>query len=372
MTNKMFGAQLDRDIKAAEIKMIAATEPSATGRLKVIYEYVKKNIVWNGYNSRYAPDGLRTVLDSRKGTSGEMNLLLVNLLRSNGIETYPVLVAERDFGKIDTTYPFIDRFNKTVAFAIADGKQYLLDATQENCPAGLTPYPILNTTGFLVDKNKHNLIRIQPGNKSYKNEIIVNGEMDTKGVMTAEATVKSYEYARQLRLDEVKKDRRKFVHENFEEPYEGISIDSFKVSPPLHDSLAFEQSVRYHQQINESGGLYFINPNLFTGLEKNPFVSSIRFTNVNFGFPYYTIAHQTFRLPAGAKVELPEDKTIRSADNKIEAFRQVKFENGELKVVVRFIQNITLVPPDSYPALKNHYKQMIDMLSEPILVKLGK
>ncbi len=92
-----------------------------------------------------------------------MNLLLVNLLKTVGIECYPVLAAERDFGRIDTTYPFLDRFNKTIAFAIADNKQFLLDASQENCPAGLTHYPLLNTTGFLVDKKIFNLIRINHG-----------------------------------------------------------------------------------------------------------------------------------------------------------------------------------------------------------------
>ena len=371
MTDKTFGSQLDKDIKASEINMIAATASSATGRLKVIYEYVKKNIAWNGYNGRYVPNGLRSVLDNKKGSAGEMNLLLVNLLRSNGIETYPVLVAERDFGKVDTTYPFVERFNKTVALAIADGTQYLLDATQENCPAGLTPYPFLNTTGFLVDKNKYNLIKIMPGNRSYKNEIIINGVMDIKGMISAEANVKSYEYARQLRLDEVKIDRKKFVNENFEKPYEGVTIDSFLVSLPQHDSLPFEQVIRYNQQLNESGGFIFINTNLFTGLSKNPFVSSTRFTNVNFGFPYNVTVRQTIKLPAGAKIDLPEDKVIRSTDNKIEALKQVKFENGELKVVLKFVQNITLVVPELYPALKGLYKQMVDMLNEPILVKLG-
>ena len=120
--------------------------------MKIIYEYVKKNIAWNGYDGKYAPDGLKAVWERKKGSAGEINLLLVNLLKSAGIEAYPVLAAERDFGKVDTTYPFIDRFNKTIAFAIADGKQYLLDATQENCPPGLTPYSLLNTLVFLLIK----------------------------------------------------------------------------------------------------------------------------------------------------------------------------------------------------------------------------
>src|SRR5688572_22424374 len=158
MTDKSFGSQLDKDLKIEEVKNIVAGEPTAVGKMQAIYGYVKKNIAWNGIESKGSRDGLKAVVDRKKGSSGEMNLLLVNLLTFAGIEAYPVLAAERDYVKVDTTYPYIERFNKTVAFAIADGKQYVLDASQNNCPAGLTPYPLLGTTAFLVDKKKFKLI----------------------------------------------------------------------------------------------------------------------------------------------------------------------------------------------------------------------
>jgi len=372
MTEKYFGAQLDKDLKIDEIKTLAANETTATGKLISIYEYIKKNITWNGIESKYAGDGLKAVWDRKKGTSGEINLLLVNLLNSSGIETYPVLAAERDFGKVDTTYPYVDRFNKTIALAFADGKQYVLDASQQNSPVGLTPFTLLGTTAFLIDKKKSNLIRIAPGNKFYKNVITINGVIDTKGILSAEAKVQSYDYARQLRLDAIKSDRKKFISENFEGPYDGLTIDSFMVIPPQNDSLPFEQFVNFKQQLNESGGFTFINPNFFTGLEKNPFISSIRFTNVNFGFPYNIVIEETFKLPAGTRIDVPADKTIRSDDKSIEAFKQVRFENGELKVLMRFVQTTTLIRADNYPAIKELYKKMVDMLNEPLILKLPK
>jgi len=370
MTEKYFGSQLDKDLKIEEIKAIALLENSQQGKLRSIYEFVKKRIEWNGFNDKYAPDGLRAVWERKKGTSGEINLLLVNLLNSVGIETYPVLAAERDYGKVDTTYPFLDRFNKVIAFAVADNKQYVLDATQENCPAGLTPYSLLNTTGFLVDKKKFNLIKIAPGTRTYKNVITIAGTMDAKGLITAEANVKSYDYARQLRLDAVKDNRKKFVNDNFEKPYERMTIDSFLIVPPESDSIPLEQIIRYKQQLNESGGFMFFNTNLFTGIEKNPFLSSIRFTNVNFGFPYNIFVEEKIKLPAGIKIDLPEARLIESDDKKIQASRQVFREGDELKILVRFIQTTTLVTADGYPAIKEFYKKMTDMLNEPIVIKM--
>ncbi len=370
MSEKYFGSQLDKDLKIDEIKAITLLENSQQGKLRRIYEYVKKNIAWNGFDDKYARDGLRAVWERKKGTSSEINLLLVNLLNSAGIETYPVLAAERDYGKVDTTYPFLDRFNKVIALAVADNKQFVLDATQENCPAGLTPYSLLNTTGFLVDKKKFNLIKIAPGNRTYKNVITIAGTMDAKGLITAEANVKSYDYARQLRLDAVKDNRKKFVNDNFEKPYEGMTIDSFLIVPPENDSIPLEQIVRYKQQLNESGGFMFLNTNLFTGIEKNPFLSAIRFTNVNFGFPYNIFVEEKIKLPAGIKIDMPEDKLIMSDDKKIQVSRQVIREGDELKVLVRFVQTTTLVKADEYLAVKEFYKKMTDMLNDPIVIKM--
>ena len=370
MGDKQFGAQLDKDLKIEEIKRLILPESSQQDNVRIIYEFVKKNITWNGYDGKFAPDGLKAVWERKKGSAGEINLLLTNLLSAAHIEAYPVLVAERDFGKIDTTYPFIERFNKTVAFAIADGKQYILDATQENCPTGLTPFPLLGTKAFLVDKKIFNIIKISPGGSYYKNVVTIKGNMDIKGLISAEANVKSYEYARQIRLDEVKRDRRRFINENFEKPYEGLGVDSFLVLLPESDSIPLEQIVQYKQQLNESGGFIFFNANLFTGLEKNPFSSSVRFTNVNFGFPYNVLVEEKIKLPEGVKIDLPEDKILVSNDNTIQAVRQVSFEGGELKIVIRFVQTTTLVTTNGYNAMKEFYKQMTDMLNEPIVLKL--
>jgi hypothetical protein len=371
MTDKNYGSQLDKDLKIDALQALIANEPTATAKLRVVYDYIKKHIAWNGIDTWFSRDPLKTVWDRKNGTSGEMNLLLVNLLKSAGIETYPVLAAERHYGKIDTTYPFIERFNKTVAFALADGRQYILDASQENCPVGLTPFPLLGTTAFLVDKKKFNLLRIAPGSKYYKKIVTISGELDTNGVLSAETNVQSYDYAMQFVLDEIKSDKRKFIADVFEKPYDGISIDSFQVIPPEFDSLPVSQYVRFKQQLNQTGGFVLLNPNLFARMEKSPFISSIRFTNVNFGYPYNITVQETFKVPPGTKIDLPEDKALRSTDKTIEAFKQVRFENNEIKVIMRFIQTTTLVPAENYPAIRDFYKKMIDMFNEPILVKLA-
>jgi hypothetical protein len=142
------------------------------------------------------------------------------------------------------------------------------------------------------------------------------------------------------------------------------------VIAPEKDSIPFEQTIRYKQLLSESGGFIFLNSNLFTGLEKNPFISSIRFTNVNFGYPYDIFLEESFKLPPGTKVDLPADKNLLSDNNKIQVVKQVKFEKDELKIFIHFIQTTTLVKADNYIALKEFYKKMVDILNEPIVLNL--
>lgn len=371
MTDKNFGGQLDKDVKADELKLQVMSKVSATEKLKVVYNYVRDNIAWDGYYGKYSASGVKNVWEKKKGDAGEINLLLIDLLKSFDIESYPLLVAERDFGKIDSTYPFLDRFNKTVALALADGKEFILDATQKNTPAGLTPYPLLNTIAFKVDKKNFALLRIGSGSRVYKSIISVNASLDNKGNLSGKAVLTAFDYAREQWTGALKENKKKFFADNFEKPYEAMAVDSFYALNMENDSLPLSAGINFHQQLNESGGFVFINYNLFTGMAKNPFVSSIRFTNVNFGFPSNIIMEANIRLPAGSKTdELPKDQLLENEDRTIRITREIKLENGQLNVRISFIRNTTLVPADNYIGLKEFYKKMADMLNEPVVLKL--
>jgi len=372
MTGKDFGGQIDKSIKADELQPMVQTQSSAAGKLKVIYNYVRDNISWNGYDSKYAVDGVKTSWEKKRGTAGEINLLLINLLKSNDVEVYPLLVAERDFGKIDSTYPFLERFNKVVAFAKADGQQFILDATQKNTPAGLTPYSLLNTMAFLVDKKNFNLLRIGSGNKTYKNRILINADLNPKGQLQGNAMVQSFDYARQLRVESIRENLKEFVSEIFEKPYDNISIDSFYINNLDAESMVLEQGIRFSQQLNESGGFVFINYNLFTGMEKNPFTSSIRFTNVNFGYPHEVLLDAQIKLPANSKTDdLPRDQVLENNSKTIRLSREIKVENGQINIKLSYSRNTTLVFAENYKELKDFYKKMMDLLNEPVVVKIG-
>ena len=55
MTEKTYGSQLDKDLKIEGVKLLTSTETTDLGKLKAIYEYVNKNIGWNGMKADLLP-----------------------------------------------------------------------------------------------------------------------------------------------------------------------------------------------------------------------------------------------------------------------------------------------------------------------------
>ena len=100
-------------------------------KMKSVFNYVRNNMVWNNMYSMYTTRGVKDAWQTKSGNSGEINLLLINLLKKAGLETYPMLVSERFDGKVDKSYPFMDQFNSVFACVIISNKKYYLDATDK-------------------------------------------------------------------------------------------------------------------------------------------------------------------------------------------------------------------------------------------------
>jgi len=355
-----------------DLKLSVESKMTLLEKIKTIYDYVKNNFQWNDINSKFVSDGLKKAWDARSGTSGEINLILINLLQSFNIESYPLLVAERDFGRVDPDFPLIDRFNKTVAYLEVDGKKYILDATQTFCPFGLIPYPLLNTYALIISKKNDKLIKLASTDEVYKNNVLVQMDLAANGKLNGEATIRSDSYAKEFYTSKIKNNEKKYITEYIEESHEGLKAIEFSYSN-IDTSSTLIQSIKFTNQLNENGGFLLLPYNIFTGLSKNPFKSNERFTNINFGYPYLVSVVELIKLPDGCKTDdLPADKILKTPDNDISISRQMMRTENVLQIKLNFQQKLTLVSYDDYPTIKEFYKRMIEMLNEPVVVKLGK
>lgn len=354
-----------------EVKLNLALKTTNTEKTRYLYNWVRDHFSWNGSDSKYATSGLKKVWESRSGTSGELNLLLVNLLQQAGVEAYPLLVAERDYGKVDTLYPFLDRFNKTDAIAWADGKKWIMDVTQKNDPFGLTPYNILNTFAFQVHNKNYRLFRISTSGERYSEQIRISGKLNTTGMLTGQAQIISQQYARADKMGAIRKDREKYIRETLVTPYEGVQADSLNISGTGSSDDSLTEELHFRRETSPEGGFILFNWNLFTGLSQNPFKSENRFTNVNFGYPFDISLEATIQLPPGARIDdLPKEKTLEKGSGEMQVTRSFRVAGDQLTVSMHFIQNETLYQSNTYQGLRQFYIKMTELLNEPVAIRL--
>ncbi|HSU28483.1 MAG TPA: DUF3857 domain-containing protein [Chitinophagaceae bacterium] len=373
-SNKELGGTTKTNLSIpAELKTMVEGEVKNREKIRLLFNYVRDNFIWNHINSKSVTAGLKKVWENKTGTSGEINLLLVCLLQSFKLDAWPLLAAERDYGKVFPEYPLIDRFNTTVAYVNDNGTVYILDATLKHLPFGLVPYPLLNTYALLLDSKSDAPVLIQNKSADFRNSAIVKMTIGPEGNINGNAEIKSEYYAKEFFINAIKRDEKKYIGEYITAGREGFITESFSYDYPGPDTGSLQEHVKFSSPIDKSGGFLIFNYNVFTGLTRNLFVSDVRFTNVNFGYPQFISCRQFIDLPAGSSMEkLPPDTAIFSPAKDISISRAISVNGNQLEILMQFRQTVTLVLNSDYPTLKGFYKKMVDMLNEPVVIKIGK
>jgi Domain of Unknown Function with PDB structure (DUF3857)/Transglutaminase-like superfamily len=371
LNEESFGDQLKKNILknlplATELKNLTTDK----AKIQAVYSYVKKTVTWNGKNSIWCRDGVKAALEKNMGNSAEINLLVINLLRDAGITAYPILVSTRPNGKINTLYPFIYQFDNVYIYTEANGKAFILDATNPYNPDFMVPWDVQFTDGFLVDIKNGQFISLSDTKHRFKINTFLQAEIDEQGMMKGSANVLAYEYAKNQRLSTLNKGKEKYVTDYFKEPHPDFKIDSVALKNEKVDSLPLENMVTFQTQLNNSAEYYFVTPNLFTELEKNEFISDQRFTDIEFGYVQYYNIFGTIRFPNSMEPEeLPKNIKMILPDTSI--IMQRFMEKNENSISFRITLEIKRPTyyAEEYPDFKAFYSVLFDKLNEQIVFK---
>jgi hypothetical protein len=372
-TEPAFYGQLKKNLPGTDdfIKSVKQ-DSSELSKMKKVYAYVRNNITWNNINSKYSPDGIKQAWEKKTGTSGDVNLILLNLLRQAGLDATPMLVSERYNGKVHRELTMIDQFNTVYACVTINNKQYYLDATDKYNSCTLTPYEILNTTAFIVNHKRGNLIDIIDTTALYTERIGIDATVNADGTLKATFIANSFDYARDYRL---KNFRTRSISEN-EKLFSGnipdLNFSDFKTENADSDLNLLTTKGGFSLPLNHSNPYYFLTANLLTGLSDNPFISDNRFSNINFG--YKQIIQLTFHVAIDKNFAidaLPKSVKLTDPDGDI-SFTRLVFadkEQNDMRVISTFETKQNLYPVSQYDIIKNFYKKLFEMLNEQIVLK---
>lgn len=352
------------------VEQLIANVSSPEEKIIAITNYVKANVAWDGMQRRSISDPLRKVLDNKKGSSAEINLLLASMLEKANIKVSPVLLSTRDHGLLREATPALGQFNYVICLAEYGDKSILLDATEKLLPIGMLPERCLNGKGFVVGKEGFKWVPL-------------NAPMKTRSTTSAELTLTESDNLKgKLKVDcngyaALRHRKRYFTDGEIEflKQFVGsraweIQNTSISNAEKIHENFVQEHEVIVNENTMVAGDMVYIDPFITSSQKQNPFKSEVRQYPVDFGSPMEETFHLKLELPANYTVdELPQSKVIALPENAGRYMYNVAQNGNVITVTSMFQINKSLFTQLEYPYLREFYNQIVAKQAEQIVLK---
>ncbi|HTF16739.1 MAG TPA: hypothetical protein VK658_01635 [Chryseolinea sp.] len=334
-------------------------------KVKVISDYVKATVAWNGIKD-YLAYPLKDVLERKSGSAADINLLLASMLRKAGFDTQPVLVSTREHGWIEEELPSRSQFDYVVCQVTAGDREMIVDGTERALPFDLLPPRCFNHKGFLVSRKQYGWISIEPMRKD-KVSITANLKVDDEGQLSGNVILNQDDYAafpyRSAKTDSTKAPADIFgVHSG------DLKLVSTENAKDVSKALIRKYELQPFDYGNLAGTTMYISPYPFLRKEENEFKTATREYPVDFGMISEKTGMFKFTLPKGFKTkELPKNENFGLPGNAAKFTLSVT-AGTDVTIVARLQINKTLFMPDEYPALREFYSRVVAKMSEMIVL----
>ncbi len=372
MSSKGFGVHLDNKITGNErfISSLTSTIDEKERMLK-IYKYVQQNVTWNGSKGIYIDENLKTAWERKICSNSEMNLILVNLLSQAGLDADPVLISERQHGKVSSDYPFLQQFNCVYATIRIGNNRYFLNAADETISPLIIPFEILNTTAFIVTRKGGELINITDKVLQYLEYINIETTLTKQGSAEGFLQMSSADYAKADRLKRIKNVSGKDSIENMLPDISGLELADYKIRNREDDSPLI-QSFRFSFNPESNDRNIFFSPNPINLFERNPFTADKRNSHINFGYRRSLTINHTIKIPEGYTIDFsPEKKQITNSPKGLSFYRITEIDENNSVITFRFKVEIqrSIYLANEYGELKSFFKNMFDLNSEKLILR---
>lgn len=347
-----------------------SAEATQEESLDKLYTYVQKNIKWNGRYGFY-PNNIEDTFEKKGGSSADINMLLIALLRNAGIKAYPALISTRGHGKHITTYPIIDQFNHLIVYAIIDDKPVFLDAIHDAYAPGYLPVNSLNKQAWLVLDDSFKWVDINASKASKSTQAIMVLDSDGKLEGTIKCRRTNYQ-AFGLRKKFLDKGEDVFIEEGIQKDFPDADINEYSAKKPEENTTAFQDQIDISipDYAETNGDFLYINPMLNEAYDENPFKMEKRDYPVEIPYPFSENYIFNMTIPEGYVVEsLPKSAAI-VVDGKSALFNYTIAEkDNKIQLVLRMSVSKTYFSPENYAPLKQFYDLIVEKQGEQIVLK---
>lgn len=365
-----FGAELEKsNYFEDDIQSLLAKAKTVTEKLTIIFEFVKTNVKWNGFYSKYADKGVKNAYKEKEGNSADINLMLTSMLRFAGLDANPVLVSSKGNGI--PLFPTLKGFDYVISMVqLPDNSFVLLDATELYSAPNLLPLRALNWDGRLVKKDgTSSWVKLSSAEHALEENVVMVKITDN---LIVEGLIRTkFENLNALNF---RNNKNHIKEEELITKYEErnhIEIEDFKILNKEILDKAVTRSIKFSSEdlLEEINGKIYVAPLLFLTQNKNPFKLDERKFPVDFATTWKDVNRVSIDVPEAYIVEsLPESYAIALPDN-LGVFKyQVSQTGNKIKVFSILQFDTSLIPPQYYAYLKDFYNKLVQKQSEKIVL----
>lgn len=346
------------------------TDPRA--KMKVISEYIKKNVQWNGICD-FDAYSTKEVLEKGRGSSGDINLLLAAMLERAGLNVNLVLLSTRENGAIIEDFPSLRQFNYIICLVPIDNGYVLMDATEKNAPYDLLPPHCTNLTGLLLTGLGYQWVDLTT-KINFKTSVVadleLSNETDLKG--TVKFTRSGYE-ALQARNEYSKKGEQLYLRDRWDGRLVNIETNKVEGIDSVFSPLEEIYSMTFQDRVTTAGNMLYIDPFIVMKENLNPFRNETRLYPIDFGIGKDELLICNITFPEDYVIkQLPESKNIVLSGNGAKFAVNYTTLGNRIHIACTFQVSRTLFNELEYAAVRELFNQVISKKSEPIVLERTK
>jgi hypothetical protein len=358
---------------AAEIQPLVAKYPESAPRAAAVRELVLKAVKYDGTNRYWATGPLKRSYELHRGTSADVNLLLIAALHEAGLPVEPVLLSTRSHGAVSQEFPLLEQFNYVVALVtLPDQKELLLDATEPLLPAGTLPTRCLNQTGHTVPATgEGRWVSLVPNQRhSHYQEIALT--LDAQGNLSGQVHEEHGGYAGLEAREKLQQlGEKKYVTELVaRHPGWEVAKYVFAKQSTVEQSLGLNYEWRWPAATATTATELYLNPLSYFGEQRNPFQHEYRNYPVDMGMLQQDIIRVTLTLPPGYVAELPKPVSLALPNN---GGRYIYSATSATPNTVQLMSRLTFDKPVysavEYGALRELYRLLLAKQAEALIIK---
>jgi hypothetical protein len=373
MEDEDFGLQLKRGGFLKDV--VAQLKVPGIDPLKQMiaaFNYVRNSMKWDNRNRIYLTQNLRNVFEKKAGSSADINLLLVTLLRELGMQSNPVILSTRNNGSIHPAQIMVTQFNYVIASVIIGDKTYLLDATEKDGAYNLLPPRCINGQGRIISETSTDWIDLN-STQRYEFTNVIKATIGSDGLIKGNMQRSYGNYAALNKRIEVRgsKDNEEYIR-NLESSNKGLTVNSFELigidslSKPFKENLDVE--ISDYAQI--AGNIISLTPLLYDQWTSNPFRLEDRKFPVDFTYPHIYRDIINYTIPEGYVLdEKPADLVMALPDGKTKFAYRMKVDGSTLQISSTLDIGKSLYTYDEYISLKEFFARMVSKQAEKVVLK---